>query len=48
MKTVTNIFAMAGVCSVLLIAPGLYLDIKEMARTEGGYEAPFVGNRRAD
>ncbi len=43
MKTVINIFAIVGVCLVLLIATGLYLDIKQMDRTEGGYEAPFVG-----
>ncbi|WP_423909537.1 hypothetical protein [Candidatus Spongiihabitans sp.] len=43
MKTVINIFAITGVSLVLLIAIGLYFDIKEMDRTEGGYEAPFVG-----
>ncbi|WP_424946321.1 hypothetical protein [Candidatus Spongiihabitans sp.] len=43
MKTFINIFAIIGIALVALISIGLYLDIKEMDRTEGGYEAPFVG-----
>lgn len=43
MKTLRNIFATIGVSLTLLIAIGLYLDVKEMDHTKGGYEAPFVG-----
>jgi len=43
MKALIRGFAAIGFSLVLLISVGLYLDIKEMDHTEGGYEPPFTG-----
>ncbi|MBL4795044.1 MAG: hypothetical protein JKY24_05995 [Pseudomonadales bacterium] len=43
MKVLIGVFSAIGFSLVLLISVGLYLDIKEMDHTEGGYEPPFTG-----
>ncbi len=43
MKVLTKLFALIGLSLVTAVAIGLYLDIREMDRTQGGYEAPYIG-----
>jgi hypothetical protein len=38
-----KIFSFIGFLSVLLVSVALYLDIKEMDKTDGGYEPPYEG-----
>lgn len=41
MTILLRIFSTIGFISVLFLSIALYLDIKEMDRTDGGYEPPF-------
>jgi len=43
MNIIIKVFAAFGLIAVLLVSLGLYLDIREMDHTEGGYEAPYTG-----
>jgi hypothetical protein len=38
-----RIFSVIGFSSVLFLAIALYLDIREMDKTDGGYEPPYKG-----
>lgn len=43
MKVLTGLFAVIGFSLAMLFSIGLYLDVQDMDRTEGGYEPPFIG-----
>ena len=35
--------ALTGLFSITVVAIGIFLDVKNFDRTEGGYEAPYTG-----
>lgn len=43
MAILLKIFSFIGFLSVLLLSVAFYLDIKEMDKTDGGYEPPYKG-----
>jgi len=43
MRILLRSFSFIGLLAVILIGVALYLDIKEMDKTEGGYQPPYTG-----
>ena len=43
MEIAIRIFAALGLVFIITFAVGLYLDIRDFDRTEGGYEPPYEG-----
>lgn len=43
MAILLKLFSFIGASFVIFLCVALYLDIKEIDKTEGGYEAPYVG-----
>lgn len=43
MTYLVKIFSFIGVSSVVFFSVALFLDIQEMDKTEGGYDAPYEG-----
>lgn len=43
MNIVIKFFALIGLFAIFAMAVGMYLDIREMDHTEGGYEPPYEG-----
>ena len=43
MAILLKTFSFIGVSSVIFLSLALYLDISEMDKTQGGYEAPYEG-----
>lgn len=43
MAILVKLFASIGVSVVIFLSVALYLDIKEMDKTEGGYKEPYEG-----
>ena len=43
MSIVLKLFALIGLLSGLLLVLGVYLDIKDFDRTQGGYTPPYLG-----
>lgn len=43
MNILIKLFALVGVSLVVILAVGLYFDLRELDQTRGGYEAPFTG-----
>ena len=43
MAVLLKTFSFIGFLSVLLLSVAFYLDIKEMDKTDGGYEPPYKG-----
>lgn len=41
MTLLRKIFSFIGFLTVVLLSIGLFLDIREMDRTEGGYDPPY-------
>ena len=38
-----NLFSTVGILAVLMIALGMFVDVRNFDRTKGGYEYPFEG-----
>lgn len=43
MLILLRLFSLIGFLAVVLLFVALYLDIREMDKTDGGYEAPYTG-----
>jgi len=43
MKTFVRLFPLIGLVLLTSIFAGVYLDVKDFDRTEGGYEPPYAG-----
>ncbi|NQZ33249.1 MAG: hypothetical protein HRU06_18425 [Oceanospirillaceae bacterium] len=43
MIIVLRVFAFIGFVAMILFSVALFLDIKAMDKTDGGYEAPYTG-----
>ncbi len=43
MAILLKLFSFIGASFVIFLCVALYLDIKEIDKTDGGYEAPYVG-----
>ena len=43
MKTLVRLFSLIGLVLLASIFAGVYLDVRDFDRTEGGYEPPYAG-----
>ncbi|MEZ8824300.1 hypothetical protein [Vibrio sp. 10N.261.55.A7] len=43
MRILSKIFMVIGLLATLLISIALFLDVREMDKTDGGYEPPYTG-----
>ena len=43
MAILLKLFSLIGSLAVVLLSVALYLDIRDMDKTDGGYESPYTG-----